>query len=100
MFGVSGWRRSMWPARGVHLAAIHQNLNGVDVGDVGGQGVDERIDREQLVERAARMFRRHLTTQVDEEAAVVGQIEGAQARASRERASATVAEPFRAAVPR
>ena len=71
--------------QGVDLTAVDQDLDGVDHREIGSQGVHDRVHREQLLERAARVTECDLLAEVDEGIAALGQIQGEQPRAGRNR---------------
>ena len=52
-FFCSGWRRSTWPASVSDFLAVDQDLHARDGRQVDRQRVDDRVDGEELVERAA-----------------------------------------------
>ena len=45
---------------GRHFLPVDEDLDRLDGGQVDGQRVDDRVDREQLVQRAARVGRQRL----------------------------------------
>src|SRR5215218_2312039 len=69
----------------VDFLAAHENLHALDRRQVHGEGVDDRIDREDLVQRSAGMLRRDLRRQVDECVAAFGDEDVAQQDAGGDR---------------
>ena len=53
----------------IHLLAVHENLHSRDGRQVDRQCVDDRVDSEQLVERAAAVVRARFARQIDERVA-------------------------------
>src|SRR5262245_52156338 len=56
----------------VDFLAVHENLHARDRRQVHRQRVHDRVDRQDLVERAPRVLRGHVAAQVDERVAALG----------------------------
>src|SRR5215217_3578202 len=63
---------------GVDLLAVDEDLDALDRWQVGGDGIDDRVDREQFGQRPAGMSDRDTVAQVHECITAVSDIERAQ----------------------
>ncbi len=83
----------------IHFLAVHQDLHAHDRRQVHRQRIDDRVDRQQLRERAARMLRRQLRTEVDERVTRVGDEQRPQLRVRGNRLQQRACRSARPALP-
>src|SRR6187402_2448631 len=69
----------------IDFLAVHEDLHSLDRGQVHREGVDNRIDREDFVERSARVLRGDIRREIDEGVAALGDEDVAQRDPGRNR---------------